>query len=235
MDRDTLAKASKATYAMLGSKNKTERLMNADNIMEGTGFKAVDSLSGRDILYFKNDDAKQIIIAHRGTDISGFKTSADAGSDFLIAMGQEEQGAEFIKRKNRTRTLVKDAPEDYNLYLSGHSYGGASVNESLKGSKLVRDRVDGVATFNSAFSPFSKKGVGKTTADKLDEKVIHYRISGDVPSASVKINKPFGKVVEYNPKASVMSVVGKAIPYSLQPIFQSQSILNIHKLDNFIK
>ena len=235
MDRDTLAKASMATYSMLGSKSKTERVENANEVMDGTGFKVVDSLSGRDVLYLANDDTKQVIIAHRGTDINGYKTAPDLKSDFLLAMGQEEQGAEFIKRKNKTRTLVKDIPDEYSVFLSGHSYGGASQIETLKGSKLVRDRVEGVATFNSAFSPFSKKGVGKTTASKLDDKVTHYRTDEDIVSSSIRINKPFGKIVEYKPKRSVMMEIGKKIPSPLQAIFSGQDQINIHKLSNFIK
>ena len=235
MDRDTLAKASKATYGMLGTKNKTDRINEANSIMSGTGFTAIDPLSNRDIVYFKNDDTKQIIIAHRGTDVSGFKTKPDLGSDFLIALGQEEQGKEFIKRKNRTLNLVKQSPDNYYIYLTGHSYGGSSVNETLKGSKLVADKVEGVATFNAGFSPFSKKGVGKTTEDKLKNKVIHYRTTDDIISQSVKINKPFGTIIEYKSKDNVMNKIGKAIPSPLQPIFQTQSAINAHKIDNFIK
>lgn len=235
MDRDTLAKASKATYEMLGSKNKTERLKSADEVMEGTGFRSVGVLSNRDVLYLVNDDKKEIIIAHRGTDVSGFKTSPDLNNDYLLALGQEEQSKEFNKRKNKTKLLVRDTPDDYKIFLSGHSAGGSSVNESLKGSKLIRDKVAGVATFNAGFSPFSKKGVGKTTAEKLYDKVIHYRTVDDVVSSSVKLNKPFGKVVEYKPKESVIMKIGKAIPSPLQPIFLTRSLLNTHKLDNFIK
>lgn len=235
MDRDTLAKASLATYSMLGSKSKIERVENADEVMDGTGFKVVDSLSGRDVLYLANDDTKQVIIAHRGTDITGYKTAPDLKSDFLIAMGMEKQGEEFIKRKNKTKTLIKNIPDDYSVFLSGHSYGGSSINESLKGSKLVRDRVEGVATFNSGFSPFSKKGVGKTTASKLDDKVTHYRTDEDIVSSSIRINKPFGKIVEYKPKISVMMEAGRKIPSALQPIFSGQHQINIHKITNFMK
>ena len=235
MDRYTIAKASKATYAMLGSKNKTERINDADDILEGTGFKTISVLSNRDVVYFRNDDTKQIIIAHRGTDVSGFKTTKDLGSDFLIAVGQEQQGEEFKKRNNRTKKLFKDIPDDYSVFLTGHSYGGSSINESLKSSKLIRDRVDGVSTFNAGFSPFSKKGVGKTTADKLDNKVIHYRTDDDVVSSSIRVNKPFGKIVEYKAKEDVINKIGKAIPLPLQLIFKTRSQINTHKLDNFIK
>jgi hypothetical protein len=233
MDRATLALASEATYSMLGSKNKTERLMNANNAMMGTGFTAIDSKSNRDILFLENDDKKEIIIAHRGTDITGFKTSPDLKSDFLISIGQEEQGKDFRKRTSRTKNLVKEIPADYKVYLTGHSYGGSSVNETLKGSKLVRDRVDNVATFNSGFSPFSKKGVGKDTEEKLKNKVIHYRVDGDIVSESIRVNKPFGKIKEYKAKQSVLNKIGKKIPSPLQPIFQTQDLLNRHKITNF--
>ena len=163
MNRAILAKASKATYAMLGSKNKTERIREANAVMVGTGFKVIDVLSSRDILYLINDDLKEVIIAHRGTDVSGFKTAPDLKSDFLIAMGQEEQGKQFKKRTSRTKNLMKEVPDDYKVWLSGHSYGGSSVNEALKNSKYTADRVDGVSTFNAGFSPFSKKGVGAET------------------------------------------------------------------------
>lgn len=234
MNRATLARASKATYAMLGSKNKTERIKEANSVMVGTGFKVIDVLSSRDILYLINDDLKEVIIAHRGTDVSGFKTAPDLKSDFLIAMGQEEQGKQFKKRTSRTKNLMKEVPDDYKVWLSGHSYGGASVNESLKSSKYTADRVDGVSTFNAGFSPFSKKGVGAETESKLLNKVIHYRTSDDVVSSSVRVNKPFGIVKEYRAKESVINQLGKAIPSPLQPIFQTRALLNTHKLDNFI-
>jgi len=234
MDRATLAKASKATYAMLGSKNKTERINDANAIMAGSGFRVIDVLSSRDILYLINDEKKEVIIAHRGTDISGFKTAPDLKSDFLIAMGQEEQGKEFKKRTTKTKNLMKEVPDDYKVWLVGHSLGGTSVNEALKGSKYTADRVDGAATFNAGFSVFSKKGVGVDTENKLNDKVIHYRTSDDVVSASVRINKPFGTIKEYRAKDSVINTIGKAIPTPLQPIFQTQALLNAHKLDNFI-
>ena len=151
----------------------------------------------------------------------------------MISIGQEEQGKQFKKRTNRTKNLVKEIPDDYKVYLSGHSYGGSSVNETLKGSKLVRDRVDGVSTFNAGFSPFSKQGVGKDTQDKLKNKVVHYRINNDVVSESVNVNKPFGRVKEYKAKTSVMNKIGKAIPSPLQPIFQTRELLNSHRIDNF--
>lgn len=234
MNRAILAKASKATYAMLGSKNKTDRLIDVNIIMSGTGFTAVERFSSRDILFLKNDDKKIIIIAHRGTDITGFKTSLDIGSDYLIAVGQEEQGVQFKKRTSRTRTLFKEIPTDYTVYLTGHSYGGSSINETIKSSSKIADRVDGVATFNAGFSPFSNQGVGATTQNKLQDKVIHYRIDDDVVSASARINKPFGIIKTYKAKDSIIEQIGKAIPTPLQPIFQTQAILNAHKIDNFI-
>jgi hypothetical protein len=59
MDRATLAKSAEATYAMLGSKNKTQRLIEVQNIMMGSGFQPVDGLSNRDILYLKTMIKKQ--------------------------------------------------------------------------------------------------------------------------------------------------------------------------------
>ena len=92
-------------------------------------------------------------IAHRGTDTSGKKTYQDVTADLMWGLGLAAHDKNFRKRKNKTTRIIKSAPDDVVVTMSGHSYGGASLQHTLANSNVARKRVDMAHTFNTASHP----------------------------------------------------------------------------------
>lgn len=230
---DYSARFSKEAYNMVKSGNKQKRVNEINNNIVDTGFKVDSSLSNRDILYLKNDKTKEHHIAVRGTDSSsrGLKKGQDIMTDVKYALGQEKHDKHFKKKINRINNLVKNAPEDANITLSGHSLGGGVATEALKSKKHVRERVTHTDTYNSAFSPFTKTA-SKAIQKKLKDNVIHHRTKLDAVSASSLINNSIGKIKEYD--SSEMKHI-KYIPKPLEDAFESLDQLRHHTIDQFIK
>ena len=114
--------------------------------------------------------------------------------------------------------------------MSGHSYGGASINDTINNKKSVRDKLSEAHTYNSAFSPFTTK-IKPKIKDELDKKVTHHRTSNDIVSLSSKINNPFGKIKTYKPKKNNLI---KLVPTVLKPIFSTIEQYHTHSMNNFI-
>ena len=164
------ARFSKASYDMVKSGNKSNRISNINKSIEDTGFYADPKLSNRDILYLKNDKTKQVHLAHRGTDTSGKKTGTDIRQDISFALGQSAHDKNTQKNINRTKNLVKGAPSDYTVSMSGHSLGNVAPTEALKHSSSLRKRVSSYDSFNGAHSPFTNKAPSKAVKKELDKR-----------------------------------------------------------------
>ena len=173
----------------------------------------------------------EIIISHRGTDTSGEKTKNDISSDVLLGIGAEKESKAFNKRLNKTNKIIKSVPEDYKIYASGHSLGGATMGYTLENSKLARDRIQKVRLYNSGASPF-QSSISKAKKKILDDKVINHRTRNDLVSASLLINNRYGKVKTMDTKFSKYS---KYIPSTLGHIFNTAEALDAHKLHHFMK
>jgi len=226
MEEEQLAPIfAKETYNMLGKGSKEKRSDKINKNIAKTGYTAIKDKSNRDILYLQNDKDKTVHISHRGTD---FSKPRDVSADLSFALGNEHHNKEFKKRRDKTSNLVKNIPDDYKLNLSGHSYGGASMNDTLLNKKNVRDKVESANGYNGAFSPFTKK-VSKKIKSELDNRVTHHRISNDIISASSSIHLPFGKVKTYKQKQN-----DKIMPQSINPIFKTIDSYKAHSIDNFI-
>ena len=231
MDKKTSARLAEADYVMVEPLSKEERYEKINEMLNDTGFVIEPQLSNNEVIYYVNNTKKEIHISHRGTDASGRKTKSDITSDVLFGMGKEDVDKQFLARSNRTKLLVGYVPDDYKLSMSGHSLGGGTIVKSLKDSKNVRERVDKVHTFNSAFSPFAKQGVGSVTKKMLDKKVTHHRIENDAVSASSFVNTPFGNVKTYKPNPNLEPT--GIIPKTLKGMFKSVEALHAHSIAHF--
>ena len=125
---------------MVKSGNKTKWVNGINKTIEHTGFKVDDKKSNRDILYLTNDKTGEHHIAVRGTDASsrGLKKAQDVMTDLKFALGKETHDKHFKNKINRINNLVKQAPEDAKISMSGHSLGGGVATKALKSKKNVR-------------------------------------------------------------------------------------------------
>ena len=83
---------------------------------------------------FINEKEKEIVIAHRGTNV---KDARDIKADLTIAAGTALSSARFQKAIDQdAKTKAKYKPLGYKLVIVGHSLGGMLAYESGKANKL---------------------------------------------------------------------------------------------------
>ena len=228
------ARFSEATYRMLESGNKDERIAKINNDLEDTNYKVIREHSNRDILTLRNETDGKTVVAVRGTDTTGKKTGIDIMADLQFAFGQSDHSNEFRKRRNRIKNALKDSGDD-KVILVGHSLGGGVVKHSISNSNQIRRKIidnGEVHTFNSAAHPFLKDQtkVSKASKKALENKVIHHRTRNDVVSKGLETMIPFGKVQTYDTKTSNFT---KKMPKGLASTFNSLEALHAHKLIHF--
>ena len=124
------ARFSEATYRMLESGNKDERIAKINNDLEDTNYKVIREHSNRDILTLRNETDGKTVVAVRGTDTSGKKTGIDIMADLQFAFGQSDHSNEFRKRRNRIKNSLKDTNDDDKVILVGPSLGGGVLKYS---------------------------------------------------------------------------------------------------------
>ena len=172
-----------------------------------------------------------LLIAHRGTDTSGRRTTRDVGSDLALAVGAEGTNKEFQIRLDRTTNIIQANPNK-TILCTGHSLGGTTINYCLAKSAYIRKRLGFCRTFNAGASPFVSK-VSAATKKKLDPLVRHHRINGDVVSASFLVNTPFGKVKTKDPTSSSTANYLRYIPGVVGLAANATLALDAHALTHW--
>lgn len=230
-----LAKASQATY----SNNTPEN------------YSKVEELSSNEIHTYKHNTENHHLIAHRGTDLHADTAKRDLKTDLKILTGQGSHTKVFKDRVKETENIVKKLKEKdptTDIHLTGHSLGGTTAQNSMVKSKVVRDNVKSLDTFNAGTSPLQKKGLAKSNPayKVIADKATHHRIEGDDISGSAKTSL-IGKVKNYktNAKPSIARAVLDYLKPKLQKTtagkiahFGADRILNTlqsHSLSNFTK
>jgi hypothetical protein len=236
-DLSTLAQASEASYS------KDEAPVDYNKIYE---------LSTPDISTYKHKVEPHYLISHRGTDLADKKTiGKDLKQDLRILVGDKSNSKFLNDRTKQTEKIVnsiKDKDKNSMIHLTGHSLGGHSAQQAMIDSKVVRDNVSSLDTFNAGSSPFK---VGKPL-DKKDpvykqiaRKSTHHVISGDGISAGVKDNM-IGKVNTY--KSKVKPSISQKVLDFVKPLTEKSKLgklahlgatrlletLQSHSLKNFI-
>ena len=245
--RDTLSKLAEGSYAM-GQKGVKldDKIKNANAKAVGTDYVVNKKHSNGDITTYQHkDNPKNIVIAHRGTDVGAKSGKRDIQNDLAIASGFGEHEGRMKRRKNRTEKIIKDLHKEHGgideLHLTGHSLGGGTMNHTIANSKLVQKHLTSGHSFNAAAHPVFSNGikVDKKTQALLKKKVLHHRIENDAVSAGFKTNIPFGKVKTYKlkkvPDKKSKSVFKRIV--GMHPIMKMKSMtetsLNAHGIDNF--
>ena len=222
-------KLAKGAYYMTSSGNKDERINKLNKYISDTGFKAIKEKSNRDVVYYENPDLKQTYISHRGTHIGSKKTKQDLSADLSYILGLEKHNKHFKHRAEFTNKIIKTIDPSHEVFLSGHSYGGASIHHTLENKKEVLNRVSKAYTFNPLNSPFHNPKVSKDKEKKLNEKVEVHRIQGDIVSTP---DYTYGITRTYKPKDNMQLPV--FIPEHLQPHFDTVQQLKTHSIENFV-
>ena len=233
MDTSDLAFLTAQAQTMTGRGSKSKRLKAVDDAVASMGWQSVRNGSNREMTTFQRiDDPSIKHIAHRGTDTKDKKTWQDLGADASILFGNASHNKEFKHRTNRTKKIINANPQSQ-FSLSGHSYGGGSINYAMANNSTIRNRVDQADTFNAGHAPaFSNDlHVGKDAKKILDKKVTHHRVAGDVVSMTLPNSIQFGQVNEIKQKDPPKTSFSASLVATGISAISNQ--LAIHGLDNW--
>jgi hypothetical protein len=167
-------------------------------------YERQNDLSTADISVYKHKVNPHHIIAHRGTDVHSNTASKQLKADMNIAVGNKNADKLHNDRAKQTENIVKSIKEsnpEHTIHLTGHSLGGSTTQHAMSKSKIVRDNVNTVDTFNAGSSIIGGKPLSsKSQAYKdIAGKSTHHHIEGDMISENVG-SAMIGKVVKYKNK-----------------------------------
>jgi hypothetical protein len=198
-----MAKLAEASYQMGDKKlKKNKRVENTQNIATDTGYVVNPQYSNSEITTYQHkDNPKNVVIAHRGTNVGGRRGMKDIQNDLAFAIGLGGHESTFKRRKNKTNQIIKDLQPEQ-LHMTGHSLGGGTLQHTIANSKQVRKHLTSAKTFNAAANPIFDNDikVSKKYKKELESKVEHNRIKNDPVSAGFKTFVPFGKVKTHSVK-----------------------------------
>ena len=237
---------AQASYSMGDKdiKHKSERIANANKMVEDTGYVVNRDYSNSEITAYQHrDDPNNVFIAHRGTHVSGMrnKNYNDITADLMFALGLGGQDMKLKRRKTKTNEIIKGL-KPTQLHMSGHSLGGGSINNTIANSKKVRKNLNSARTFNAAAHPVfsNNSSVDEDVKKQLDNKVIQHRIKNDPVSAGFLTgNIPFGKLKQHSVKhdanlgkSYLLNIVEKTSPLGQAKRFTERGI-HAHKISHF--
>jgi len=227
--RAELARASQTTYSMSKTGNRADRLKHAQDNTPNN-YTVMPEHTDRMITTMKHNTDNHYIVAHRGTDLHGSQSKKDLEADFHILTGNTEDDATHKRRTTKTARIVKALKGKGDIYLTGHSLGGSTAHHAMVHSKVVRDGVKQVDTFNTGSSPFqTKEHKSNSKAYKdIHSKTTHHHIEGDEISSNVKSGY-IGKHKTY--KSNKKPTIAQHIFNTVKPIIEMSPL---GKLGSFL-
>lgn len=188
-----LAQAAEASYSMTRTGKKQDRLDHAQNTAP-ENYTILPEYTDRMISTFKHNDFDTYIVSHRGTDFGGSQAKKDLVSDWHIVTGNQASDSVHRRRTKKTERIIKgllnSSSNPIDIYLSSHSLGGSTSHHAMVSSKLVRDNIKELHTFNAGSSPVAVSQIDKNSKlyKDIKEKSVHHHIKGDLISDNVKNN-----------------------------------------------
>ena len=157
-DQERYALFAQSVYRMNDPlKSKETRMADAMSVISDggvTGFDMDRSESNSKRGVFVNNDTKEVIISHRGTDPS---MAANLTTDAAIALGVEGFTRRYKNARDRDAETIAKYP-DHKVSLTGHSLGGAvaavalaAQGEGERGAARVRCKVGRISCEHSVF------------------------------------------------------------------------------------
>lgn len=220
---------SKLAYKMNSTNSLADRINDINKNLVNTGYEIIPDKSNKNTSYFINHDKKKIVIADRGSQFLSNKGKNDFANDILYTLGLEKHAPQFKKRTNKVIKNIKNSPNDYKIDLTGHSYGAASIHNTLLNNKKILKQIDRIDLYNPLISPFNKK-ISKPHKKLLDEKLHIHRTEADVPS-SLYHNIDYGNLNVYKQKENATKI---KLPSHLENVFNTVEQLKAHTIDNFL-
>ena len=232
------------SYTMLRKDGKTgNRKKNIETINKNifkTGYTVVNDKkhTNKDQVTFINDKG-HIHISHRGSDLTGKKTSEDLSTWFPIARGATSENEHFKRRLKMTEKTLEAYPNADYVTGSSHSYGGSSLYSTILGSQIARDRFDKIHTYNAGASVFRTAHENQITPEQrksIRGVVTHHRVEGDAVSGSFVTRKPVvGNVRTIKPRKGRLGMAVDAffVLTGNKTLKKSADAARFHGLDHF--
>jgi len=228
-----------------------EASYDTTNMTPTNNYTKLNQYSNNEISTYKHNEKPQYVISHRGTSLSDPNSARkDIRADLNIALGNKEADVLHKRRTKQTEAIVsaikKEAPKS-DVYLVAHSLGGSTASHAMATSKVVRDNVKELHTFNSGSSALQKPpDVSPEVRADLMKKSTHHRVKGDLISEHVE-NNLIGKqkLYESKKKPSIAdhvlklatpllkrTFIGKALGYGAKKVLDT---LRSHSISNFTR
>ena len=177
---------AKAAYRMEDPiKSKQTRMEDAMAVVSEGGIKGFDmdvQESNSKRVVWVNQDTKEVVIAHRGTNP---KLASNLTTDFAVALGVEGLTRRFKNATDRDAATIAKYP-NYKVSLTGHSLGGTIATNSSKANNTkayVYNAGSGILNPSHYFRP-----------KKQNRNITHYSTFADPLSLTAKL-KPHKQVI----------------------------------------
>lgn len=238
LDTQTSAKLAEAAYTFGGAYGtKKQRKHDTNSQIESTGFKLLPRFSGRQMSVFAKTlpgGGTHLHIAHKGTQPQSLGGLRDLVSDVRIGLGMAMGDSQFNERLKTSEAAV-NAYNPQILTMSGHSLGGATMNDSITRSKLLRAKVDQADSFDAGASPFFSNTVTAKLSDedkeRLGDVMTHHRKKHDLVSKGLLYASPPGDVVTY--KLNTSTGDDNLTKEEIKEMSTAKRALEAHHIDRF--
>jgi len=242
MDEDDqkFAIASKASYQMFGKEPREERITRTqamfDSFLPNSGYKIDESLTNSRRTVFKNDDSKDVIIAHRGTKVSK-NDLKDIKADAKIFFNKHEDSKRFQKAVDKDAIDIKQFKKDgYNVTLTGHSLAGATAMLSSRANRTK------AVVYNAGGSAYGDAGfdAGKLLSNSTIGGVLGaiilpsgFQVKDKLGMLNKLEKKQKKNIKHYYTTSDPVSLTSRKLPAKQIRINRKKG-LDPHTIDNFI-
>jgi len=234
------AVASKSAYQMFGQEPRDERITRTqamfDSFLPNSGYKIDESLTNSRRTVFKNDDSKDVIIAHRGTKVSK-NDLKDLKADGKIFFNKHEDSKRFQKAVDRDHQDIKNFKKNgFSVTLTGHSLGATTAMLSSRANKTksVLYNAGGSASGDAGFE--TGKFLSNSTIGGVLGAVIlpsGFQVKDKLGMLNKLEKKQKKNIRHYYTTADPVSITSRKLPAKQIRINRKKG-LDPHTIDNFI-
>ena len=231
--------ASKATYAMYGKEPRADRIIKTQAVFDqhipNSGYVVDPTLSNARRAVFKNDDTKDVIISHRGTQVSK-NDLKDVKADINLFFGKHENMKRFQKAVDRDKKDIEKFKKDgYSVKLTGHSLGSvtAMMSSRANNTKSVVFNAGGSAVGDTGFIIGS--GFGGIPGGILGSLIMpsSFQIKNSIGLLSKVEKRDKKNIKHYYVRSDPISLTSRKVP-GKHKVVPRRIGLDSHTIENFI-